>query len=466
MSVTEIDIKGKGKYDFEFGEPVKDYPIPPSITTFNVSKNRFIELPDALKNTHLKVLKAEGNAIEYLPCLPVTTEEIHMGHNALKSNSFSNIKPHFTNLRILKLNNNRMLANPLMLYMETLTHLNISNNFITDFYAYPPHLVHLNISNNRITNIPKNIPDSITHFYIEKNKIKKLPDSIMECHNLIQLDYQYNRNITVSEPVLIFINERMEQRRMQEVAQEAAQAAARGQAPRRRHVYKDTQSVHASDINKSVRDNIILLQKQFNSANSNYNTDTLFNQYMNEFSTFITNQSYVTRLREICMKAGIHSILKLTIKQIFILVWHKIRTFDTETQEEISNIIKQDIHDLERVCFTGRISRLVNVLTGFTDDIHITIDMNSQIQAKYEVVKIWLDKCSIYNTDNIYPICFKTRFKTLLTELELEQELLEVWLEPFNIQPLSMIDCKRVEFILTDEEYAEISTLMSMLNVT
>ena len=105
-----IDIKGKGKYDFEFGEPVKDHPLPSSLVELNIVTNRFKELPNTLENTKLRILKATNNAIEYLPRLPKTTQHIHMGYNALHSKSFDNIIPDFDNLQTLELNNNRLLS--------------------------------------------------------------------------------------------------------------------------------------------------------------------------------------------------------------------------------------------------------------------------------------------------------------------------------------------------------------------
>jgi hypothetical protein len=59
-------------------------------------------------------------------------------------------------------------------------------------------------------------------------------------------------------------------------------------------------------------------------------------------------------------------------------------------KKELINILNTEMKDADCKCFTGRITRLINVLVGYYDDIHIRIsdseqisNIISQIQNKY-----------------------------------------------------------------------------------
>ena len=49
-----------------------------------------------------------------------------------------------------------------------------------------------------------------------------------------------------------------------------------------------------------------------------------------------------------------------------------------ENKDEIKNILNQEINDSLCKCFTGRLSRLVNVLNGYSDLVSITISDSEQ----------------------------------------------------------------------------------------
>ena len=55
---------------------------------------------------------------------------------------------------------------------------------------------------------------------------------------------------------------------------------------------------------------------------------------------------------------------------------------------------------MNTVCFTGKIGRLVNSLSGFIEEVNIKISINQQIQAKYSIVKRILENEGIEVTKN------------------------------------------------------------------
>ena len=59
------------------------------------------------------------------------------------------------------------------------------------------------------------------------------------------------------------------------------------------------------------------------------------------------------------------------------MVWERIKS--SEHKDDIKKILNEEILDAECKCFTGRITRIVNVLNGYYDDIKIGVSENEQI---------------------------------------------------------------------------------------
>ena len=69
-------------------------------------------------------------------------------------------------------------------------------------------------------------------------------------------------------------------------------------------------------------------------------------------------------------------------------------------------------------CFTGRLTRLVNVLVGFSEDIEINISESERISA---IILSVLNREEM--TDELKEIC-----RTKLKEAEVEDSEIEKWL--------------------------------------
>jgi len=78
-----------------------------------------------------------------------------------------------------------------------------------------------------------------------------------------------------------------------------------------------------------------------------------------------------------CKEQSVHSILNVTFEEVLNSVWCKIR--DNINKEEIIKILNIEILDSECKCFTGRLTRLVNCLNGFDDNVSIQISDNEQM---------------------------------------------------------------------------------------
>src|SRR3989339_1169288 len=93
------------------------------------------------------------------------------------------------------------------------------------------------------------------------------------------------------------------------------------------------------------------------------------NQYLNE---------HVKRLLfEYMDNKEVHSILNITFEELLVSVYDFIEK--NENKEELYKIMNNEISEANCKCFTGRISRLINVLNGYDEHIEIHIADNEQI---------------------------------------------------------------------------------------
>ncbi len=73
----------------------------------------------------------------------------------------------------------------------------------------------------------------------------------------------------------------------------------------------------------------------------------------------------------------VHSLLSITFEELLISVYDFIQKH--EHKEEIFAILNKEMSDSLCKCFTGRLSRLINTLNGFDENIIINISDNEQI---------------------------------------------------------------------------------------
>ena len=85
----------------------------------------------------------------------------------------------------------------------------------------------------------------------------------------------------------------------------------------------------------------------------------------------------------------------------------------------------EEIQNTEYSCFTGRISRLINVLNGYYDDINSQISDNSQIGT---IISILTIKHKNRNTDELKEI-----IKKELKERNIDESIIEEWIGHIDI---------------------------------
>ena len=90
-----------------------------------------------------------------------------------------------------------------------------------------------------------------------------------------------------------------------------------------------------------------------------------------------------------CNDQSVHSVLNVTFEEVLLAIWSKIRIIEYKT--EIIKILNIEMLDSECKCFTGRLTRLVNCMNGFDNNIKMKISNNEQMS---NISKILYDKYS------------------------------------------------------------------------
>ena len=342
--------------------------------------NKLFKLPKCIKYmTNISMLNLSNNNFRIFPkeiTYLSNLINLDLGRNNLKLipkeiNSLMDLK-------ILLLNHNIIEIIPEELF--NLTNLNV-----------------LNISNNKIKILSNSIGilTNLKLFNISNNQINIIPNSIIYCIFLQQFYYQNNTIENISPIITRYLN-RMHNLDMLQV-------------------YNDAQNIHNHSIQESLFDSIV------NIINQNYiiNNDEIINNIIQD--TILTEKTK-NLLIEYCENKDVHSRTQLTFEELLFNVWILINTLDSK--DEIKTILNTEMHDSECKCFTGRISRLVNCLNGFTDLVKINISDNQQIGNIIIIIREKLLSENNYSIEK-----HKELVIIELTERGFNEEIINEWID-------------------------------------
>jgi hypothetical protein len=146
-------------------------------------------------------------------------------------------------------------------------------------------------------------------------------------------------------------------------------------------IYNDSQNIHNHSIQESLFNSIVNITTLCE-FNNNINYENVINNILEDN---IINDKCKSLLIEYCKNKDVHLKTQLTFEELLCYIWTLIETLDTKN--EIKKILNIEIKDSYCKCFTGRITRLVNCLHGFTDLVKINISDNQQIGNIIVIIK-------------------------------------------------------------------------------
>jgi Leucine-rich repeat (LRR) protein len=409
--------------------------LPDSLTTMvnleelYIMENKIIILPDgigALKK--LRRMEASYNELEVLPQSFGGLEGLRFLN--LVYNRFKTFPPQLGDLRGLEklfINNNYIKMIPEIIgSMTGLQILNLSNNRL--WKALPACLVALEnlrilyLENNCIAELPAELRGlrSLEELYVQDNQLIRIPPSIGACRALCVLNVSSNLlrtmpvEITQCTQLTVFKRENNEL--------DLHPAIVRFLNHRRNvgihgNIYRDRQNVHASSIQDSIKKTLLcLMNDPYSASKEEIVAAVVDSPYVEKKEILI---SYINDDRES------HSTLYCTFFEAFVKVWGRIiGCDDMDRRGELFRRLNEELAEGECMCFTGRLSRLVNVLNGFYDDIVIQISSNEQIA---NVILTLRSQHGVGSNEDMSDIV-KEAIRGELRQRGYEEDIIEVWL--------------------------------------
>lgn len=324
----------------------------------------------------LRKLKTVQTAVEGIDKIAPQLTDVCLIHAALK---------HFPakfhpDLDELTVRDNSVLLDITDLSMyRGLRNITLCSNNLTQVPRLPDtgHLTYLDVSMNNIARI-ENLPNSIEQLYINNNQISSIdafpanlytvnmwhiplarfPENLLLCARLRYIHFHETEvNLTAMEMRFLEANTNYTPQQLT-----ICGAAA--------NVYRNTQNVHTSSI-----------QASFLKSCQNLFTDNIPDQPFTGSGSAAVDEA----IRALTKNTETHCVLYVTFGELFQKVWNRIATASGhEKKAELLKRLREEITDARDKCFMGQVTRLLNVLAGFYDDIFLEINEGEQIYAKVQ----------------------------------------------------------------------------------
>lgn len=316
---------------------------------------------------------------------------INIKELALTANNFSKQVLDFNmykNLKHISLNYCHLKICPDVELCENLSYLDISINQISQLKKLPESLKELYINDNQLREV-EFVPIGLITLNLWCNPLTRLPRNILMCSQLSHVINLSDTEIVLTEPEMRFLA------RIERITNQH-----RGKT----QIYTDNQNVHASAVQKSV---LISIQNLFLDKFPDVSFETTGNPSIDKI------------IYDNFRCSDIHSILLFSYKEIFQKVWNRICNCENvEMKKELMKRLKEEVLESESKCFTGQITRLLNVFVGFYSDVSINISNADQIHAR--IMAIMKKNNGIIVESEIYDS---------LREIDVDDSLIKEWIE-------------------------------------
>jgi len=354
-----------------------------NLTTFDCSRNQLVSLPESIGDLqNLTTFYCYNNKLTSLP------------------DSIGNLRT----LTTFSCSDNQLVSLPVSIgKLRNLTTFHCSRNKLVSLPESIGELRNLKIfscNSNQLVSLPESIGklQNLTIFYCQNNKLVSLPISIIRLRKL-QYFFKDVNPIEYIPPNLF--------RFLQNLGNRAGNSIL--------NVYNDRQSVHNHNIQESIRKSIEYVISQRPSLTVDQLNESIV-------SNGVLSESTKRLLFEYSESKEIHSVLNITFGELLLNVYSLI--LENTHKDELLKILDSEIQDSECKCFTGRMSRLVNVLNGFVDGVKVEISEGEQIGNVIVMVKELLERSNEYSLEK-----HREMSERELLERGYEKEKIKEWLE-------------------------------------
>ena len=370
------------------------------LTELDLSNNQLTQLPREIGNlTQLTWLNLSDNQLTQLP--RVIGNLTQLTRLYLYNNELTQLPSeigNLTQLTRLYLSGNQLTQLPSEIgNLMQLTCLYLSGNKLTQLpteIGNLTQLTHLELQGNQLTQLPSEIGQltQLTKLYLFNNRLTQLPTEIGNLTQLTYLSLQGNPIENTLNPIIQRFLQRIENK------------------TNKKNIYSDTQNVHSSSIQQSIKDSIHALMNC-------YHPDHELT-YLDWIELDKKTKEIITEYMD-CK--DVHTMLDITFKELFIAIVIEMESLSNELQKEIKQRLNEEMQESECKCFTGRISRLVNCLSGYSDKVKIQISESEEIG---NIISVIMEKRGIKNTETL-----KEEVGGALKERGYEETKINEWVE-------------------------------------
>lgn len=150
----------------------------------------------------------------------------------------------------------------------------------------------------------------------------------------------------------------------------------------RRTMYDNSQNVHITEINESMKDIVCKLHDK----HKNYldkNKLSILNELSKHIYSVKSDIVSITKtkgsLDRILSDTSTFTNYNITMLDICLLVWLEIR--NDKNKEELKKRLLEELIEMNGMCATGHVTRLINVLSGFFNEYTIKTHYKDQIKV-------------------------------------------------------------------------------------
>ena len=296
-------------------------------------------------------------------------------------------------LQHLDLSHNKIIKIKGLDNLVGLQNLELRYNQITEIQGLDKliNLQKLSLSNNKISEI-KGLDNlvNLKELYLYNNQITELPLSLCNLRNLRHFYYYGNPIEYIPLPVQRWLD-RMNRR-----------------ITKNNMVYNDKQNIHNHHIQNSFRRSLENILRDKNLLK----LKTVKSEILN--NNILTEQTK-REILNYCDDKSEHATYLITYVDLLVYVWSRISRSENKT--DLCEVLNQEISDGLCMCFTGRLTRLLNCLSGFYDDIELQISDSEQITNIIIALK------KKYDAEEL-----KDKVKSELIDRQYSNEIINEWL--------------------------------------
>jgi Leucine-rich repeat (LRR) protein len=354
----------------------------PNLQTLYCSHNQIVDI-QGLQLPNLQALSCDQNQIVDIQGLQLPNlQTLNCPHNRIVD---------IQGLQLPNLQKLYCLRNQIVdiqgIQLPNLQTLRCGYNQIVDIQGLQlPNLRTLNCGGNQIVSIQGLQLPNLHKLHCKYNQIVDIQG--LQLPNLQELHCQNNQitNLSFLYPMPYLRRIYYSDNPIEYIAPNIQRLLTRSN--QRQNVYTDTQNVHNHHIQESIRNSI----RQVMSIQP-----TITN-----LSDFIIQDGDLSELTKSLLLGymddeTVHSTLDVSFSELLLNVLSLVES--NEHRKEIKTILNQEMNDAQCKCYTGRMSRLVNCLNGYTDCVQIQISDAEQIGYVVQLVRHDLETSNEYSVD-------------------------------------------------------------------